>query len=199
MTSTLQIPDIVRQYPEVKLPAGERVFSQGQECNQYTVIAAGKVRVLTRSPDGRELVLYYISPGEVCVLTSACLLENTRYPAEAITETPVSAFIIPCQEFDRLVAESAQFRQFVFNSFSHRLADLMAQLEQVALNSIDDRLLHYLRKHRGSDNHVRTTHQEIANHIGSAREVVSRHLKALEKQQRVKLGRGSIELLGMDD
>lgn len=196
-STKLNIPDVVTNYGQANMPAEQRVFSQGQSCHHYTVIAEGSVRVLTRSPDGRELVLYHISPGEICVLTTACLMAGTRYPAEAITDTEVKAYIIPGSEFDRLVAESAEFRTFVFNSFSHRMADLMVKLEKVALESIDDRLIHYLNSHASSEGKIAATHQQIADEIGSAREVVSRHLKTLEKQGCIRLGRGSIDILNL--
>lgn len=193
----LTVPDIVKTFDKVSIPAGQRVFSQGQACDHYTIIASGSVRVLTRSPDGRELVLYHISPGEICVLTTACLMGGTRYPAEAITHTNISAYIIPGQEFDRLVAESKEFREFVFNSFSHRLADLMIKLENVALESIDSRLISYLNTAKNTDGDIKTTHQEIADEIGSAREVISRHLKTLEKQGKIHLSRGNIHIIDL--
>ncbi len=193
--AALKIPEVVKRYQKVTVPAGQQVFSQGQVCDHYTIIANGSVRVLTRSPDGRELVLYYISPGEICVLTTACLMGGTRYPAEAITHTEVSAYIIPGSEFDSLVATSSEFRAFVFTSFSHRLADLMSKLENVALESIDHRLINHLKNQQDENGDIYSTHQQIADEIGSAREVISRHLKALEHQGTITLSRGKIHII----
>lgn len=193
-----EIPTVVNSFSSITLAANQQVFGQGQSCDNYIVVTSGSVKVFARSADGRELVLYRILPGEICVLTTACLLGASHYPAEAITEVEVSARLIPHQDFDRLLADSAEFRRFVFDSFSHRLADLMRQLEQIALESIDERLSNYLLKHANAEHCIVATHQDIATEIGSAREVVSRHLKALEKKQLIKLQRGLIEVLDFD-
>lgn len=196
--ANLVLDDLFNAFDEVSLPADYQVFSQGQACQHYVVITSGSVKVFARSSEGKEVVLYRIKAGEVCVLTTSCLLGNSRYPAEAITETSVSARIIPHKAFDALLAESQAMREFVFNSFSQRLNDLMLQIEQIALESVDQRLNRFLLKHADSQHMITATHQEIAVEIGSAREVVSRHLKALEKQQAIKLHRGKLELLDFD-
>lgn len=187
--------DLLEQYPEINVPAGQTVLTQGQHCDTCFVIIEGCVKVFGRSGEGRELVLYRINAGEICVLTTACLLSNDSFPAEAFSETPVLARAIPLTDFKRLLAESEAFREFVFNGFSQRLAVLMQQLESITLASIDQRLLRYLLNNCDHKHQLQTTHQYIAIEIGSAREVVSRHLKSLEKQGLVELQRGSIQLL----
>lgn len=194
----INLPSIIKTLDTVELPANQQVFSQGQTCQHYIVLISGQVRVFTRSANGKEVVLYRMQPGEMCVLTAACLLGNQKYPAEAITETAVEALMLSHRDFDQLVAESPAFRQFVFQSFSQRLADLMAQLEHIALESVDQRLARYLLENANEQGIITTTHQDIASNIGSVREVVSRHLKTLEKQSLIILRRGSIELLEMN-
>ena len=194
----IQLPSIIKALDTVKLPVNQQIFSQGQTCQHYIVLITGQVRVFTRSTNGKEVVLYRMQPGEMCVLTTACLLGNRKYPAEAVTETVVEVLMLSHHDFDQLVAESPEFRQFVFQSFSQRLADLMTQLEHIALESVDQRLARYLLNNVNARSIITTTHQNIANNIGSAREVVSRHLKTLEKQSLIILHRGSIELLETD-
>ena len=193
----VNIDALIHGFAQIELPADQQVFSQGQACENYVVVTSGSVKVFARSSEGKEVVLYRIKAGEVCVLTTSCLLGNSRYPAEAITETPVSARIIPHKAFDALLAESQPMREFVFNSFGQRLNDLMVQIEQIALESVDQRLNRFLVKHADAQRMVTATHQEIAIEIGSAREVVSRNLKALEKQQAIKLHRGKLELINL--
>lgn len=189
------LPHEISPFKTVSLPANETVFMQGDGCHNYIVVTSGCVRVFARSSEGRELILYRINPGEICVLTTSCLMGKTHYPAEARTETEVTAKIIPHADFNRLIEESTAFRQFIFNSFSHRLTDLMLQLEQVGLESIEARLKRFLLSHADEQHRLQITHQEIAVEIGSAREVVSRHLKTLEKQNIIRLSRGVIELV----
>ncbi|WP_315980545.1 cyclic nucleotide-binding domain-containing protein [Aliamphritea spongicola] len=93
------LPEILQQYPEIQVPADQTVLSQGQHCENCFVITQGCVKVFGRSAEGRELVLYRINSGEICVLTTACLLSNDSFPAEAISETAVTARVIPCRIF----------------------------------------------------------------------------------------------------
>ncbi len=190
-----KIPKIVNQFDLINFEANQQVFAQGQTCENYVVVTSGFVKVYARSIEGRELVLYRIKPGEICVLTTACLMGNTHYPAEAITESEVSARIIPHQQFNQLIETSSEFRQFIFHNFSQRLTDLMAQIEQVSLESIDQRLNRYLLTNTDLNNVIQTTHKEIAVEIGSSREVVSRHLKTFENKKIINLSRGSITVL----
>ena len=186
---------MVNGFDSINLNARHKVFAQGQRCNNYIVVTAGRIKVYSRSSDGKELMFYRINPGEICVLTTSCLMGHNHYPAEAVTEMPVTLRVIPRCDFELLIAQSADFRQFVFQNYSQRLVDLMLQLESVALESVSYRLKQYLIKNVNSDNKVIITHQEISTEIGSAREVVSRHLKVLEKQQTIKLHRRVIELV----
>ena len=189
------LPAVLASVRQLTLPAGQTIFSLGQPCNSYVVLMSGSVRVFTSSENGKELVLYRIRPGEICVLTTSCLPGNKHYPAEAITESEIRICMLSKAEFNQLIATDSEFRDFVFQSFSQRLADLITQLEQIALESVPWRLQQYLLKHADNNNRVHATHQTIAAEIGTAREVVSRHLKTLEKQQKIRLGRGSIEVL----
>lgn len=192
-----KIPSVVNEYDTIHLNARHKVFDQGQICSNYIVVTSGMIKVYTRSNEGKELVLYRIQPGEICVLTTSCLMGHSHYPAEAITETEVTAKVIPRSDFELLVAQSSEFRRFVFENFSHRLVDLMSQLEFIALESVGYRLNQYLLKHANGRKRIKVTHQEISTEIGSAREVVSRHLKSLEKQEAIKIHRGAIEVINV--
>ncbi len=189
------LPACIDPFPEMSLPAHQQVFSQGQACQHYIVLTAGHVKVFARSDDGRELVLYRIQPGEVCILTTACLMGNSHYSAEAITESAVTARVIPQRDFNQLLTTSAAFREFVFHNFSQRMTDLMLQLEQVTFASIERRLSHFIYRMSADSQQLTLTHQAIATEIGSAREVVSRGLKKLEQQGAIQLSRGTIAII----
>ena len=189
-----ELPKSIRGLPVQELTDKQLVFSQGQPCENYIVLAEGQVKVFTRSVEGRELVLYRIKAGEMCVLTTSCLLGGNNYPAEAVTESSVKAHLLPRSQFNELLDSDREFRHFVFDSFSQRLTALMMQMEQVTLDSVDQRLARFLLQ-QAKNNRLQITHQDIAINIGSAREVVSRRLKELEKRGLVRLSRGKIELL----
>jgi CRP/FNR family transcriptional regulator, anaerobic regulatory protein len=114
------------QAREVSFPAQTTVFHQGERCSHYMLVLEGGVKVLTRALNGREIVLYRLGAGDSCVLTTACLFGNTRYPAEGVTETATIALTIPVAVFQRALQDSVAFRAFVFQSFAARLASVIS-------------------------------------------------------------------------
>lgn len=177
----------------VELPAGQQVFYPGAVCEQYLLVLEGSVKAQIISEAGREMLLYRVRPGDSCVLTTSCLLSGDQYPAEGITEDQVLAFAISSHAFYRCIEQSAFFREFVFKKFSARLSDVIALLEDVTFSAIDTRLAKALLAEES--NLITLTHQELAIKLGSAREVISRHLKRFEAYGWVALNRGTISLL----
>ncbi len=175
----------------VSLPAGQTVFEPGSACRNYIVVLDGSVKVRMLAASGREIVLYRVTGGETCVLTTSCLIQGTDYDAEAVTETAVTALLIPRAAFDEMMNVSQAFRHFIFSSFSTRLNELLGLVNEVAFGHIDRRLAAWLLA-RAQGGHVEVTHQAIAAELGTAREVVSRLLKELERRGLVALNRGEI-------
>lgn len=190
-------PDAVatlsRESRLVGLPAGTMVFRPGDACTAYLVMLEGSVRVQLTTEGGHEIVLYRVEGGESCILTTACLLASRDYAAEGVTETEVRALAIPNATVDRLLAQSPAFRRLVFRDYGDRLHGLVALVSEVAFRRMDARLAEWLL--RQISDRVTTTHREIAAELGTAREVVSRLLKELERHGIVELSRGSISLL----
>ncbi len=178
----------------LELPAGQTVFSPGDECQNYLLVVEGCVRVLGRSAGGREIILYRIQNTGSCVLTTSCLLSRDRYAAEGITETPVRAFAIPQSAFKRGLDQSPGFRDFIFQSYGERLSALISLIQEIAFDRIDLRLARYLCEQGRDHIEVHCTHQQLATELGSAREVVSRQLKEFERRGWIRLGRGSIRI-----
>ncbi len=177
----------------VSLPAGQTVFEPGSACRNYIVVLDGAVKVRLLAASGREIVLYRVTGGETCVLTTSCLIQGTDYDAEAVTETPVTALLIPKAAFDDMMNDSGPFRRFIFSSFSTRLNELLGLVNEVAFGHIDKRLAAWLLA-RATGGQVEVTHQAIAAELGTAREVVSRLLKELERRGLVALTRGEITI-----
>ncbi|MCK5889154.1 MAG: Crp/Fnr family transcriptional regulator [Methylococcales bacterium] len=176
-----------------KIPAGKQVFSSGGACESYLLLLTGVVKAQLISENGREMLLYQVLPGHSCVLTTSCLLSGDRYPAEAFTEEDSSAFVISSHAFYRCLEVSPFFREFVFKNFSIRLSDIIGRFGDVMFDGIDNRLSKELL-HAGTEE-LKITHQELATKLGSAREVVSRHLKQFEDKGWVSLKRGTVTLL----
>ncbi|ABE38498.1 transcriptional regulator, Crp/Fnr family [Rhodopseudomonas palustris BisB5] len=178
----------------MSLPAGATVFAPDQPCGAFILVTGGSVRVFQLDAEGNEIVLYRLGPGSICILTTLALLAADSYTAFAVTETPVEAVGLPALTFNDLMARSAQFRSFVFHAQAARMADLMAVIQNVAFASIDARLAARLLVLADGNRGLSITHQQLAAEIGTAREVVSRHLKAFERRGWVSLGRGRVEL-----
>ena len=178
----------------VELEPQRYVFHLGDACEAFFILLEGSVRVQLTSAGGREVTLYRVGSGGSCLLTTSCLFSHDQYPAEALTESPVRAIAIPRPVFEALLESSPAFREYVFDGFARRLADVIARIEAVALTPIDGRLASTLL-----DMHERgqtaVTHQALAVELGTAREVVSRHLKQMESRGWVALSRGQIAVL----
>lgn len=177
----------------VSMQRDEFVFRLGDMCEAFLILLDGRVRVQLISPSGREVTLYRIDPGGSCILTTSCLLSHEHYPAEAIAESDISALAVSTAGFQSALENSSEFRKFVFDGFSSRLAGIIRKIEELAFTSIETRLATVLL--RLDDEGVQAvTHQHIAVELGTAREVVSRHLKRLEAAGAVQLARGIIRI-----
>lgn len=182
----------------VQLPAGARAFRSGDLCGSYLWVTAGSVRIQLTAENGRDFVLYRVGSGESCVMTTSCLFEDQPYAAEGICETEVTAVAIPVAAFRTLLGASAIFRDVVLADYARRVGDLLMMLDQSASQSVTCRLARLLLA-RATRERVSATHQDLAAELGTAREVVSRHLKDLERRGVVALGRGWIEIRNQTD
>ncbi len=179
------------------LPPNTTAFRQGDACENYLLVTNGSVRVFARSESGREVLLYRVTSGNSCVLTTSCLLGNDCYPAEGVTETEVEALAIPMGQFKQALAESREFRDFVFTSFGERLSKLITLVEQITFDRLEMRLSRVLLEKQSAGIPLQLTHQELATELGTAREVISRQLKDFEKRGLIKLSRGAMEILDL--
>ncbi|MEE4380465.1 MAG: Crp/Fnr family transcriptional regulator [Pseudomonadales bacterium] len=182
----------------VSLPGGATVFAPGAPADHFLLVLEGTVRVQMVSRDGHEIVLYRVGGGESCVMTTACLLSAQSYDAEGVTESAVDAIAVPRATFDELMAGSAVFRRFVMVDYASRITSLLHVLEEVAFERVDRRLAQKLLAFCDATGELVATHQQLAVELGSAREVVSRQLKAFEKRGWLELARGRILLRDAD-
>ena len=176
----------------VQAPSGRRLFGEGSPCTHYPLVVDGLIRASKCGPDGHEILLYRLSPGESCVITVVALLGDTSYPAIGVAETELTFFGVPQRLFVELVLRSGPFRTFVFKSLSQRMAHLMTLIDDVAFRRVDQRLASRLLIHKGP---ITATHQMLADELGTTREVVSRTLEAFQESGMLRLGRKRIEIL----
>jgi CRP/FNR family transcriptional regulator len=153
------------------------------------------VKVSLTAENGREIVLYRVRPGDVCLQTFGCLVKGGRYSAEGMAETDLTVEIVPVGEFRRRVADDEGFRTRLFTAVAARFADLEQLVEDVALSSISARLARALLRLADGEGVVNATHEALATEIGSAREVVSRQLGVMMREGLIAGTRGHIALL----
>jgi CRP/FNR family transcriptional regulator, anaerobic regulatory protein len=192
------LPDVVEALAGkcaiIELAAGARIFGPDQTPQNFILLIEGSVRVQQMSEDGREIVPYRIAGGESCALTTACLMSDESYQAEAIAETNIRAVGIPRGLFDELVAKSPGFRRFVFSAFRARMTDLFRVIDEIAFSRMDVRLAHKLVELSHGAAILAITQQQLASEIGTAREVVSRMLSEFHRRGLVLPVRGSITI-----
>lgn len=171
---------------------GTVLFDDESPCQAFPLLIDGTIRVSKVGPQGRELQLYRVVPGEACILTTSCLLGKVAYNARGIADTEMTAVALPQPVFQRLLAEHEPFRNYVFGLFAERISELMQLVEAVAFQKLDQRLAALLL---GKGKVIHTTHQALADELGSVREIVSRLLKTFAEQGLVSLAREQIEIV----
>jgi len=175
----------------LQVPAGTVLFSEGSPCSGFPMLLGGGVRVARGSPGGRSLALYHVGPGELCVVSTACLFGELPMSAHGVADADTELLHLSPAGFGRWVAHEP-FRRFVFGVFADRLAELMALAEAVAFQRLDQRLAAALLGHGAS---LHTTHQALADQLGTVREMVTRLLKRFEGAGWVALARERIDVL----
>jgi CRP/FNR family transcriptional regulator len=179
-----------------RIPAGRELMAEGDRVQAVPLLMSGEIRVYRIGESGREITLYRFGQGECCVLTADAIVGRRGFPARARVEDEVEAVFVPGAVFEAWLAQSPAWRQFVFDAMARRLTSLVDTVDDVAFGRMDTRvsslLLARSTRHEAS---VRITHQEIADELGSSREVVSRILEDLQARGLVRLFRGGLEVL----
>lgn len=173
---------------------GRILFRAGDPCQGLPLVLNGTVKVQMTGLSGHSIVLYRMGADDICTLSIGCLMTGDGFRAEAVVEEDAEVFMVPRGLFDRLMDQSADFRLGIMESYGRRLNDLMLLVEEVAFRRMDERLAHWLET-RAVEGSIRITHQELAVELGTAREVVSRLLKELERQGKLRLSRGCISFV----
>lgn len=167
------------------VPAGTALFDEHMPCQGFPMLLHGEVRVARGSPGGRSLELYRVTPGDLCVVSTACLYGERPLSAHGRTTEATELVLLSPAGFTRWTACDA-FRRYVLGVFADRLADLMALAEAVAFQRLDQRLAAALL---GRGDTLHCTHQALADELGTVREIVTRLLRRFERAGWVALGR----------
>jgi CRP/FNR family transcriptional regulator, anaerobic regulatory protein len=172
------------------VPAGSVLFDENAPCQGFPLVLAGEVKVSRHSGDGRSLELYRVVPGELCLVSSACLFRSAPLSAQGITTKPTTLLLIPPGIFNQWLA-TPSFRDNVLGLFAERMADLTGLIDAVAFHKLDQRLAAALLG-RGQD--LALTHQTLADELGTVREIITRLLRRFEREGWVTLAREHIHI-----
>ena len=178
----------------ITVKEGTRLFADLQPCEAFPFILSGKIRVFKQSINGRELSLYNVTSGDVCVVTAGCLLGQEPYNAAAVAQEDSVLVMMPAKDFEDLLGQQA-FRKHIFSLFSKRIVELMQLVYEVAFQKLDRRLAALLLR---MGRHIKASHQELADELGTVREMVTRLLNSFSDAGLISLGRGRIEILDQD-
>ncbi len=174
----------------ISVSAGVVLFDENAPCRGFPLVLTGEIKVSRHSGDGRSLELYRVVPGELCLVSSACLFRSTPLSAQGITTKPTTLLLIPPPTFTQWLTTSA-FRDSVLGLFAERMADLTGLIDAVAFHKLDQRLAAALLG-RGQD--LSLTHQTLADELGTVREIVTRLLRRFEREGWVELAREHITI-----
>lgn len=170
----------------------ECLFSPGSNAENFLIVLTGAVRLEQTSKTGRTIVLYRVLPGESCIMTTTCIMSQTQYTSFGYAEGQVKALTLGQNAFRSLMTEDPSFMAAVFSTFSERLVELTRVIDELLWFRVDQKLAHWLVAGCTRSNTIRTTHQSVAQELGTAREVVSRTLKDFERRGWITLSRGVI-------
>ena len=191
-----QVLDLLSSASLVPLEKGDTIYSEGNICPGIGFFLSAEARVFKLSDTGREVTLYEICPGQTCILNASSILANRSYPANAVVSESGSILYFSATVFKKYMNEYEGMRTFVFSLFIDRFTEMMELVDGVIFKKLDDRLENYLVE-KAENNQLWTTHQVIANDLGTSREVISRLLKDMKEKEKINLSRGYIEILNL--
>lgn len=184
------LPALLPRLHRMQMPAGRALFHENGACQGFPMVLAGEVRVSRSAANGRELELYRVQPGEMCLVSSAGLFAGQVLSAHGVTTADTTLALLSPPDFQTAMSDPG-FRNFVLGLFALRMADLTSLIEAVAFQRLDSRLAATLLRHSQP---VRATHQALADELGTVREIVTRLLHRFEREGWVELSRECISL-----
>ena len=179
------------------VPKGSVIHRDHLECTGLVLVGSGRLRAYILSEDGREVTIYRLLDEDVCLFSASCILHNIQFDVSIEAEKDTQVLVIPPEVYRALMEESAPVANYTNDLMSSRFSEVMWRIEQIMWKSFDRRLASFLLEEsalEGTDT-LSITHEKIAQHLGSAREVVTRMLRCFQQEGLVKLSRSRVELL----
>ncbi|MCC8097669.1 MAG: Crp/Fnr family transcriptional regulator [Eubacterium sp.] len=185
----------------------KRTFKKGQlvhngltDCTGLFLVQSGQLRAYTISDEGREITLYRLLERDICLFSASCIMRNIQFNITIEAEKDTETWLIPAETYKSIMEESAPLANYTNEIMASRFSDIMWLIEQIMWKSFDSRLANFLLDESVLEgtSKLKITHEIIGNHLGTAREVVTRMLRYFQSEGLVKLSRGTIELTEPD-
>lgn len=189
-----ELLDKIGQLEVIEIDPGEIILREHEYIKVVPLLLEGSIKLHKVDPTGREIIFYHIEPGESCILSITSCLHEKQSHAEAIIEKRSRMIVVEAHNLRSWMNEFPSWRKFIVKLYYERMAELLTLLDSVIFKSVDDRLIHYL-KEKAVDLEVEVTHQQLASELGTAREVISRLLKQMERDKYISLERGKIKII----
>lgn len=176
---------------------GDVLIDFGDYIKKMPLLLQGAIKISREDFDEGELLLYFIEKGDTCAMTMACCMGATKSEIRAVAETDGSVIMIPVEKMEEWLGKYKSWRNFVFTSYNNRLKEMLSAIDNLAFMNMGERLLNYIYEKAkiNKTNQILNTHQEIAYDLNTSRVVISRLLKVLENEGKIRLNRASIEVL----
>ena len=179
-----------------KVPQGSIVHNGGADCLGLLVIRSGQLRAYISSDEGREITIYRLFERDICLFSASCIMQNIQFDITISAEKETEFWVIPPKFYKELMARDVEVANYTNDIMATRFTELMWLVEQIMWKSFDKRLAKFLVEEYYLEGAVlKMTHEQVASHLGTAREVVTRMLKYFQTEGMVKLTRGSIEIV----
>ena len=195
ISDTQLAEDLASKSKILTLPAYTTVLSEGENVRQIPVVLSGVIKVYTTYEE-RDLLLYYIEPGQSCIMSFNAILNSEMSKVNAVTETEVTAMLIPADSLRNIYKNYPDFHSIVFSWYNLRYQDLLHTIQHLIFDKLDIRVLEHLKTKQKVLNKevLKITHQQIAQELGTVREVISRVLKKLEHQGDIEITKEGIKI-----
>lgn len=180
-----------------EVPEGFILMDIGDKITNMPLILNGAIKVMREDDNGDDLILYFVEQGDTCAMTITCCMGETKSEIRAVAETDTKLLMIPVRKMQEWMQKYKTWQSFIMQSYHERMMELLEAIDSIAFLKMDERLLKYLRDKAmvNRDDLIKTTHQEIADDLHTSRVVVSRLLKKLETDGKIKLNRNSIKVI----
>jgi CRP/FNR family transcriptional regulator len=178
-----------------RVDEGKILYRDGDACTHLPLVISGELILTKHGESGRAITLYRVEDGESCILSTLSIINDEAFPAEAASRGPSTLLLVPAGILRQLIDRDDSWRNYVFSIYHRRLSGLIRLIEEVVFGKLDLRLAERLLERAAGDGLiVHTSHQELAEELGSSREVVSRLLKDWERRGLVELRRGHVDI-----